>query len=178
MQYIIFGGGLTTPPPPTPPAPPVPPPPPPKKKKKKKKTISEYLLDKWLLDVRMMWFLPSLFIYCWFHMWRLFCPSLFLISPSFGASRRLCPLIFTFPGYLYLYSFSLYFFCKPSLLPATAWRGKDETFSCFCAKRSKAYPLLQLFVRMTIIAKHFFFLFLLWDPHFNTKTYLYNFDPL
>ena len=36
-----------------------------------------------------MWLLccsSSLFVRCWFHMWRLFCHYLFLISPSFDAS--------------------------------------------------------------------------------------------
>ena len=43
-------------------------------------------------------------------MWRLFCHYLFLISPSFGASGRLCFVIVTFSGYTHtLGSISLIF---------------------------------------------------------------------
>ena len=36
-------------------------------------------------------------------MWHLFCPYLFLISPSLGALEGLCFVIVVFPGYLHLY---------------------------------------------------------------------------
>ena len=36
-------------------------------------------------------------------MWRLCCPYLYLISPSFGVSGGLCVVIVVFPGYLHLY---------------------------------------------------------------------------
>ena len=38
----------------------------------------------------------------WFHMWHLFCPYFFLISPSLGALGRPCFVIVAFPGYLHL----------------------------------------------------------------------------
>ena len=38
----------------------------------------------------------SLFVRLWFHMWRLFCHCLFLISPSVGASGGLCFVIVEF----------------------------------------------------------------------------------
>ena len=44
----------------------------------------------------------SLFVHQWFHIW-LFCPCLFLISSSFGASGRLYFFDVAFPGYLHLY---------------------------------------------------------------------------
>ena len=50
----------------------------------------------------------SLFMRRWFRMWRLCCHCLFLISPSLGASGRLCFLILTFPGYLHIYFCQLY----------------------------------------------------------------------
>ena len=40
----------------------------------------------------------SLFICRWFHIWRLFCHDLFLISPSFGAFGKLFYMIVAFPG--------------------------------------------------------------------------------
>ena len=41
----------------------------------------------------------SLFV-CWsFHIWCLLCPYLFLISPYFGPSRRLCLVTITLPEY-------------------------------------------------------------------------------
>ena len=49
----------------------------------------------------------SWFVRLWFHMWRLFCHYLFLISPSFGVSGGLCFVIVAFPGYLHLYFSSL-----------------------------------------------------------------------
>ena len=45
----------------------------------------------------------SLFVRLWFHARRLFCHYLFLISPSFSSSGRLCFWIVAFPGYLHLY---------------------------------------------------------------------------
>ena len=47
----------------------------------------------------------SFFVRRWFRVWRLFCHYLFLISPDFDASGRLCFLIVAFPGYLHLYLF-------------------------------------------------------------------------
>ena len=44
----------------------------------------------------------SLFVRLRFDMWCLFCPYLFLISPAFGISERLCFETVVFPGYLYL----------------------------------------------------------------------------
>ena len=38
-----------------------------------------------------------------FHMWRLWCPYLFVISPSFSASGGLCFVIVAFSWYFYLY---------------------------------------------------------------------------
>ena len=38
-----------------------------------------------------------------FHMWRLCCHYLFPISPSFGASGRLCFVTVEYLGYLHLY---------------------------------------------------------------------------
>ena len=43
--------------------------------------------------------LPGLYSYFIFHMWRLGCTYLFLISPSFCASGGLCFVIVAFPGY-------------------------------------------------------------------------------
>ena len=34
--------------------------------------------------------LQFFFMHLWFYVWRLWCPCLFVVSPSFGASRRLC----------------------------------------------------------------------------------------
>ena len=39
-------------------------------------------------------------LHLWFKMWHLFCPYLFLISPSFGTLGGLCFVIVAFPGYL------------------------------------------------------------------------------
>ena len=47
-----------------------------------------------------------LLVCLWFQMWCLFCPYLFLISPSFGASEGLCSKILAFPGYLHLYFYT------------------------------------------------------------------------
>ena len=47
--------------------------------------------------------LQFFFGHLWFHMWRLFCPHLFLLSHSFGTSVGLCFVILAFPGYLHLY---------------------------------------------------------------------------
>ena len=44
-----------------------------------------------------------LFVRRCFHMWRLFCHYLFLISPSFGVSGRLCFVTVVFPGYLHIF---------------------------------------------------------------------------
>ena len=46
---------------------------------------------------------------------RCFCPYLFLISPSFGASGRLCFVIVAFSGYLYLYFYIKSHNCGRSL---------------------------------------------------------------
>ena len=51
------------------------------------------------------WFLcccSSFFVCLWFHMWRLFCPYLFLISPSL-CSGGLCFVNVAFPWYIHLY---------------------------------------------------------------------------
>ena len=53
--------------------------------------------------VPLLHFFSFLFVRRWFHIWRLFCHYLFLISPSFGASGRLSFVGLSFPGYLYLY---------------------------------------------------------------------------
>ena len=59
----------------------------------------------------------SLFVCQSFHIWRLFCHYLFLISPSFGALGRLFIMTVAFPGYLYLsfyrflYQLSVNFLC-------------------------------------------------------------------
>ena len=45
----------------------------------------------------------SLFVRLWFHMWSLFCPYLFPISPSFGALGRMCFVIVAFSGYLHIF---------------------------------------------------------------------------
>ena len=45
----------------------------------------------------------SMFVRQCFHMCPLFCHYLFLSSPSFGASGRLCFLIVAFPGYFHIY---------------------------------------------------------------------------
>ena len=39
----------------------------------------------------------------WFHVWHLFWPYVFLISPCCSASEKLCFLIVAFTGYLHLY---------------------------------------------------------------------------
>ena len=54
----------------------------------------------------------SLFVRIWVNMWSLYCSYLILISPSFGASGRLCFVIVAFPGYRHLYFCILHsFFC-------------------------------------------------------------------
>ena len=54
-------------------------------------------------------FFCFLFVRLWCYIWRSYCPHLFFISPSFGASRELCFLIVAFPGYLQFYFFLLLF---------------------------------------------------------------------
>ena len=58
-----------------------------------------------LLTVPRRFFCCSSFVFVrlWFHMWRLCCPYLFLISPSRGVSRGRCFVISSFPGYVQLY---------------------------------------------------------------------------
>ena len=43
-----------------------------------------------------------MYSYHFFHMWRICCPYLFVISSSFNASVGLCFVIVAFPGYLHL----------------------------------------------------------------------------
>ena len=50
---------------------------------------------------------PRRFLCLWLHMWRSFCHYLFLISPSFGPSGRLCFVNVTFLKYLHLYFCSI-----------------------------------------------------------------------
>ena len=48
--------------------------------------------------------LQFFFMHLWFYVWRLWCPCLFVVSPSFGASRRLlCFVIVALPGNPHLY---------------------------------------------------------------------------
>ena len=59
-----------------------------------------------LRKLKLLMAVPKLFLCCsfsillclWFHMWRVFCHYLFLISPSFGASGGLCFVIVAFLG--------------------------------------------------------------------------------
>ena len=66
----------------------------------------------------------------WFHKWRLCCPYLFFISlsPSFDAPRGLYLVIVTFPGYLYLYIFTLSITIFLRILAYIAKREKQ--FNC------------------------------------------------
>ena len=73
----------------------------------------------------------SLFMCLWFHMWCLYYSYLFLVFPCFDVSGGLCFVIVAFLGYPRL------FLLRPS----------HFTNSCFSTDRSKAVPLLQLFVR-------------------------------
>ena len=52
----------------------------------------------------------SLFVRLWLHTWRLWCPYLFLIIPSFGASEGLCFVFVAFPEYLNLYFSFIFLF--------------------------------------------------------------------
>ena len=45
----------------------------------------------------------AVFLRWWFHIWRLFSQCVLFVSPSFGASGRLCLLTLAFHGYLHLY---------------------------------------------------------------------------
>ena len=51
----------------------------------------------------------SLFVRRWSQLWRLFCPYLFVISPSFGTSEGMCFVIVAFSVYIYLYFCGLTF---------------------------------------------------------------------
>ena len=63
--------------------------------------------------VVLLWFVRQ-----WFHMWRLFCHCLFLISPSFGASGRPCVVVVVISGYLpYMFETRKASSCLKKLLP-------------------------------------------------------------
>ena len=49
-------------------------------------------------------------------MWRLFCPYLFLNSPSLGVFGMACFVIVAFPGYLHFLSLSLLELCLAAVV--------------------------------------------------------------
>ena len=65
-----------------------------------------------------MWFhccSSSLFVHLRIHMWCLCCLHLFLVSPSFVASRQLCFVTVAFPGYLHLYFLIILVLLNPGM---------------------------------------------------------------
>ena len=70
----------------------------------------------------------------WFHMWRLWCPYLLLISPSIGTPVGLCSVILAFPAYLHLY-----FFFK--VYQVTLRRCRNEIVATLCVKWVKFQPV-------------------------------------
>ena len=74
-------------------------------------------------------------------MWYLFCYSLFIISPSFGASGRLCLLIVAFPGCLHLRFFVIScvhvdFACLPHVPYYTIRYVSITCETLFCINRN------------------------------------------
>ena len=59
--------------------------------------------------------LPGFFSYPFFYMWHLFCHHMFLISPSFGASSKLCFVIVAFSGY-FTHILGIKYFPSPKLV--------------------------------------------------------------
>ena len=72
-------------------------------------------------------------------MWRFCCPYLFLFSPSFDASRKLCFVIVAIPGYLLLFFFLL---CSVACVSA-------------CHNTLSTYGIYRIQIRITIYDKSF-----------------------
>ena len=93
----------------------------------------------------------SLLVHRWFHMWRFFSHGMFLNSPSFSASGRLCFVIVVFPGYLHSLFLCPYPFSKSTReFECLIYMYAKSSLSKVTYLQPISWPNGRIFIKVTL----------------------------